>query len=681
MADNSRPQSAPCLDPGGTVTPARVLSMNAADRYDPDAITVVGSRRGSCKFNKPPEANAKPMDKDVDNAAERYDGGTSVAAAESQDIPREYAEPPTGAESPGYARMTIMRTHILPSEKTYLFVSILMLATCQSLDNFLRVLYQYEVATNYQVSGMLGALNTVPTLSAATMTPLISKSADVFGRPETLVASIASYVLGTALQAKSTNIGLFTVGTVFWAIGFLGVISMFEIIIADLTSMRLRVIVFYLPAIPYLATTWFSAALRNTLVKACPSVEWRFAWSAILYVVCSIPLVIGIFIIERNAKKRLFPSEFENTMRTPVRGRVSRLLLRLRQMDILGWICFVGIVTCLLAPWASMPLVVPHGQGVWLSPATISVTSTGLLFIPIFYYVEKYSKYPMFPSELLWEKRILTALMMGFLYHLAYYVQSTYLLIGLGIRYNNDEDSSARIVGLYTFTSTLVGLFIGVIISITRDLRWYLRFGAIIYLASFVIQYTRPSGADNVSQLAVTCSQVLLGIAGGLFPFPAMAFVQGARDHTQLSTLLGAYMTACRVGSGVGQSLAGAIWTNALLPRLHKSLDQLLLDDDIDMLYAMPTSHEQLYPWSSPPRKPMVEAFVESHRYLCLIGIIASTLLIILAFLVRDASLEGLQEHEDIELQPRPAEDVQLKEASETTTPRPLRPSRHPIIM
>jgi hypothetical protein len=29
----------------------------------------------------------------------------------------------------------------------------------------------------------------------------------------------------------------------------------------------------------------------------------------------------------------------------------------------------------------------------------ISVSSTGLLCIPIFYYVEKYSKYPMFPAQ------------------------------------------------------------------------------------------------------------------------------------------------------------------------------------------------------------------------------------------------------------------------------------------
>jgi SIT family siderophore-iron:H+ symporter-like MFS transporter len=281
--------------------------------------------------------------------------------------------------------------------------------------------------------------------------------------------------------------------------------------------------------------------------------------------------------------------------------------------------------------------------------------------------------------QLLGERKILTALIMGFLYHLAYYVQYTYLYIGLGIRYAIDDENSTRIVGLYTFTSTFVGLFIGVIISITRDLRWYLRFGAMFYLASFVIQYTRPSGKDNVSHLAVTCSQVLLGIAGGLFPFPAMAFVQGARDHTQLSTLIGAYMTACRVGSGIGQSLAGAIWTNALRPRLYKRLEGL--DVNIEILYAIPTAHEELYPWDSILRRPIVDAFVDSHRYLCAVGIIASTLLIILAFLIQDASLEVPQADEEVELGPRSEGNVEPKEAMETRQPLPLRPSRHPIIM
>lgn len=112
-------------------------------------------------------------------------------------------------------------------------------------------------------------------------------------------------------------------------------------------------------------------------------------------------------------------------------------------------------------------------------------------------------------------------------------------------------------LGLYAFTSTLFGLFMGIIISINQDVRWYLRIGAMLFLSSFILQMIKPAGIDNAARLSIICSQLLLGIAGGLFPFPAMGFVQAGREHAQLSTLIGIYMTACRVGGGVGQALVG----------------------------------------------------------------------------------------------------------------------------
>jgi SIT family siderophore-iron:H+ symporter-like MFS transporter len=114
--------------------------MSAADRYDPDAITVAESWRVSYKSDE--LLNTKAASKDKESAAECCDSNASVAAVESHVVPREHAEPPTGADSPGYMRTAIMRAHILPSEKLIVFASILALATWHSLDNFLRVLYQ-----------------------------------------------------------------------------------------------------------------------------------------------------------------------------------------------------------------------------------------------------------------------------------------------------------------------------------------------------------------------------------------------------------------------------------------------------------------------------------------------------------------------------------------------------------
>jgi SIT family siderophore-iron:H+ symporter-like MFS transporter len=114
--------------------------MSAADHYDPDAITRAESWRASYKSDELLDVNKAFKDKE--SVAECCDSNASVAAVESQLIFRKHAEPPTGADSPGYRRTAIMKTQILTSEKLIIFVSILVLATWHSLDNFLRALYQ-----------------------------------------------------------------------------------------------------------------------------------------------------------------------------------------------------------------------------------------------------------------------------------------------------------------------------------------------------------------------------------------------------------------------------------------------------------------------------------------------------------------------------------------------------------
>lgn len=70
---------------------------------------------------------------------------------------------------------------------------------------------------------------------------------------------------------------------------------MFEIIIADLTSMRLRVIVFYLPAIPYLVRPqafpqWLYAVPRQEL--SFPVLPWDMSCS-VQIVGCCMSLLAG----------------------------------------------------------------------------------------------------------------------------------------------------------------------------------------------------------------------------------------------------------------------------------------------------------------------------------------------------------------------------------------------------
>lgn len=139
MANNLEGQSAadPAVD--SISTQGRVLSTNVYDRCDSDAINVNKSWRVSLASTEllQDKSGSEVLGK---SAEQNYDA--SVVPGESQSLPQYRTEPPTGTNSPGYARIQTLRDHILPSEKTLLFAGILLLATAHSIDNFLRVLYQ-----------------------------------------------------------------------------------------------------------------------------------------------------------------------------------------------------------------------------------------------------------------------------------------------------------------------------------------------------------------------------------------------------------------------------------------------------------------------------------------------------------------------------------------------------------
>lgn len=77
-------------------------------------------------------------------------------------------------------------------------------------------------------------------------------SADVFGRVEVILVSIFFYVLGTVIEAVSSNVETFAAGAVFYQVGYTVMIVLIEIVIADITSLRSRLFFSYVPAIPFL---------------------------------------------------------------------------------------------------------------------------------------------------------------------------------------------------------------------------------------------------------------------------------------------------------------------------------------------------------------------------------------------------------------------------------------------
>lgn len=365
-------------------------------------------------------------------------------------------------------------------------------------------------------------------------------------------------------------------------------------------------------------------------------------------------------IVQIRTKNRTSPSPTETEPKFREVAVKSRLMHRFQQLDVVGWLCFAAPLVCLIVPFAAIPL---KNRYVWKTPALLVNLCLGAISIPILVFVEKRAKFPIIPpqvqimplvsylpchltcEQLLRETRVWRILGMGFSYHLAYYVQHTYLYFNLIMSYDESIETAGRITGLYTFTSTLIGVFIAIIVSMTRDLRWYLRWASMLSTAAFVIQISHPAGIDNGSRLAPVASQIVLGVAGGLFPLPAMALIQAAKKPAHLATLIGAYMTACRIGGGIGQALAGAIWINGLRPRLQRHISDGHL---LEKAYGNPSEYVALHPWGTKGRSLVVVAYSDMSRYFSSIGIMFCVVLMVLSFTMKETSLVDVERHAQV---------------------------------
>lgn len=88
--------------------------------------------------------------------------------------------------------------------------------------------------------------------------PVAAKISDVFGRVEMLCVGLLFYVVGTIVEATSKNVSHYSGGVVLYQIGYTIYTIIIQVIVTDLSSLKARLFVSFIPPSPYLINTWIS---------------------------------------------------------------------------------------------------------------------------------------------------------------------------------------------------------------------------------------------------------------------------------------------------------------------------------------------------------------------------------------------------------------------------------------
>jgi MFS transporter, SIT family, siderophore-iron:H+ symporter len=486
---------------------------------------------------------------------------------------------------------------------------------------------------------------------AAAAQPTAARIADVFGRVELIIVSIVFYVLGTVIEAASTGVQAFAAGAVLYQIGYTCVLLLVEVVIGDITSLRSRLLFSYIPALPFIINTWVSGNVTSAVLGAT-TWNWGIGMWALIYPACALPLLISLYLISRRARKAGSLESYSSPFQ--LLGPRRLVVELFWQLDVVGIILLVAVFGLILAPLtlAGGPTGIQTPGSIaanWGRAQIIVPVVIGLVCLPIFVVWEMKTEHPIVPFRLLKDRAVWAALGMAMMLNFAWTMQGDYLYTVLIVAFDESIKSATRITSLYSFASVITGALLGLIVFKVRRLKAFIVFGTTLFLVAFGLLIRYRGSPTTSSHAGIVGAQVVLGIAGGLFPFPGQASIQAATRHEHLAVITALYLSSYSIGSALGNTVSGAIWTQVLPKRLDLNLAQFGNATMAADVYGNPFAFTAVFPVGTPERGQVVEAYQHTQRLLCITGICLSLPLIVFSCLLRDPLLGKEQSRSEAE--------------------------------
>lgn len=200
-----------------------------------------------------------------------------------------------------------------------------------------------------------------------------------------------------------------------------------------------------------------------------------------------------------------------------------------------------------------------------------------------------------------------------FLLHvIAWYMQGDYLYPVVIVAFNQTILSATRITAMYSFCSVLTGTALGLVVLRVRRLKPFIVFGCCLFIVAFGLLIRYRGGGGGYS--GIVGAQCVLGIAGGMFSYPTQASVQARTKHAHVAVVTGLYLAAYYIGSALGSTVSGAIWTQTMPGKLAHHLTNSTLAASV---YADPYTFANTYLPGTPEREGVTLAYMEVQKTLC----------------------------------------------------------------
>lgn len=464
------------------------------------------------------------------------------------------------------------------------------------------------ITSSFGTHGLLTASSIMSTALAGCIPLATAKVIDIWGRVEGFLCMLVIVLVGMIMKAVCKNVTTYVAAHVLYWAGHIGLLYVINVMTADMTTLKNRMIIFTINGTPRIAATFAGPRIAE-LFYTNLNFRWAFGAFAIILAGCSVPAMTLMIVMYRKARKAGLAKK-QRSNRTFVQSFIYYSI----QFDIVG-ILIIMFAFCLFLLPFSLVYYAPNG---WKSGYIIAMIIIGFLLFPAFYVWERYFAPVQFlPWKYLQDKTIVGSCLLYGVMFLSIMCWNGYFNSYLQVVHRQSITHAGYILNSFSLTSSIFSPFFAWIISYTGNFKWTAYSGVPIMLVGTAILI--PLRVESTSPGVLALTQVIVGFGTGIFATCSQLAAMSTVTHQEIAVILAVWGLFGSFGASIGYAIAGALWQNVLPQQLYQRLPEGSKNRTAEIFGDMVLQMSFLD--GSPEREAVIGAYGDVQRKMVTVGV------------------------------------------------------------
>ncbi|KAJ5129170.1 Major facilitator superfamily domain general substrate transporter [Penicillium bovifimosum] len=489
------------------------------------------------------------------------------------------------------------------------------------------------ITSSFDKHGLLTVVSVVSTILGGSSTLSLAKIIDVWGRVEGFLLMLLLVTIGMIMKATCTSMEMYTAAHTLYWVGHIGLIYVVDIMLADMTSLRNRMLILGINGTPGIASVFAGPKIAN-LFYTNLDFHWAFGAFAIMLVGVSSPAAVVMLVMQRRAERT-------GVLEKARSGRVwwQSVAHYCIEFDVIGIILITAAFSLILLPFS----IASYGPKGWATGYIIAMEVLGVACIPVFYIWERYySPVQFLPWRYLKEPTIIGSCLLYGVMFISVFAWNSYFGSYLQVVNRLDITTAGYVLNSFSLTAFIFNPIIGLLIRYTGDFKWTAMAGVPIFLlgTALLIPFRTPD--THVGLL--TMVQILVGLGTCLFTVCGQIAVMASVRHQDIAVVMAIWGLFGSIGASVGIAIAGGMWNNILLDQLRNRLPEASKPLAESIFANMVT--QMSYQDGTPERDAIVGAYGDLQRKMAIVGVCFVPLCILCTWFWRNVNVKRLEKEQ-----------------------------------